>query len=90
MIPFSTHAGSGAATCLVIAVQEPTAKQLAQTMLAMFLRSDAAGAVAGEHHRMSLEDKMAWLRDALADHIASSDVAEAIRLTRDRLSSTEF
>ncbi|GAA1377800.1 JmjC domain-containing protein [Streptomyces beijiangensis] len=58
------------ALLLVISLQQPTARDLAELALADFLHSSAAQDIAGTHHFLSLEEKTAWLRTELRAHLA--------------------
>ncbi|QES48328.1 hypothetical protein DEJ50_11360 [Streptomyces venezuelae] len=69
---------------LVISLQQPTARDLAELALAVFLKGSAAAGVAGTHHFLSVEEKVAWLRSELHAHLAGQDhgalAAQAVRL----------
>jgi ribosomal protein L16 Arg81 hydroxylase len=69
---------------IAITVQQPTTDDLAGLMLAQFLNSPRATAVAGSHHRMTVAEKVTWLRDSLAEHLSEQDlgalVDEAVRI----------
>ncbi|MER5931200.1 cupin domain-containing protein [Streptomyces sp. NPDC002054] len=72
---------------LVISLQQPTARDLAELALATFLKSSAAEEIAGTHHFLSLEEKVAWLRTELSAHLAGHDrgaLAEQAVLLRQR------
>ncbi|MFE1290891.1 JmjC domain-containing protein [Streptomyces sp. NPDC058751] len=69
---------------LVISLQQPTARDLAELALARFLKSPAAAGIAGTHHFRSPAQKAAWLRDELRAHLAGHDhealAEQAVRL----------
>jgi hypothetical protein len=58
---------------LVVSVREATATQIAEIVSAMFLRGPQADAVAGTHHTMPIDAKIAWLRGALVEHLDRLD-----------------
>jgi ribosomal protein L16 Arg81 hydroxylase len=60
---------------IVITVQQPTARDFAELALARFMKSSKANEVAGTHHVMSVQEKVAWLRAELTDYLTSEDVA---------------
>ncbi|WP_324789338.1 JmjC domain-containing protein [Streptomyces sp. H51] len=69
---------------LVISLQQPTARDLAELALAQFLKGSAAAEIAGSHHFRSPAQKAAWLRTELRAHLAGHDPAalaqQAVRL----------
>lgn len=69
---------------LVISLQQPTARDLAELALAQFLKSPAAAEVAGTHHFMTPAEKASWLRTELRAHLAGQDYAalaeQAVRI----------
>jgi ribosomal protein L16 Arg81 hydroxylase len=69
---------------VAITVQQPTARDLAGLMLAEFLNGPRATEIAGTHHRMTVAEKVSWLRDSLAEHLSGQDlgalVDEAVRI----------
>lgn len=78
------RATGGDSLRMVIAVQQPTARDLTELVLAGFLRSARATEIAGTHHTMSLDEKVAWLRTELAAYLAGQDldalVGEAVKI----------
>jgi hypothetical protein len=65
--------GDGGGLLLVVGVREATPAQVAEVMAAMFLRGPEADAIAGSHHTMPMDDKIAWLRGALVEHLDGLD-----------------
>ena len=69
---------------LALDITPPTARDLAELALATFVKSDRVEAIAGSHHFMTPDEKVAWLRTALAEHLAGLDPAaltdKAVRL----------
>ncbi|MFF2624393.1 JmjC domain-containing protein [Kitasatospora griseola] len=69
---------------LVISVQQPTVRDLAELALAQFLKGSAAAQIAGRHHFGSPAEKVAWLRTELRAHLAGHDrgalAEQAVRL----------
>ncbi|WP_432142330.1 JmjC domain-containing protein [Streptomyces sp. bgisy084] len=69
---------------LVISLQQPTARDLAELALALFLKGSAAAEIAGTHHFLSPAEKVAWLRTELRAHLAGHDrgalAEQAVRL----------
>lgn len=78
----SVDAGADGSLSLLVSVQELTARQLAETMLALFLRSTPVADLAGQHHALSLTEKMAWVRRAAVEHLASQDLGQVVRVAR--------
>lgn len=58
---------------LVISLQQPTARDLAELALAQFLKGSAVAETAGTHHFRSPAEKVAWLRTELRAHLAGHD-----------------
>lgn len=58
---------------LVFSLQQPTARDLAELALADFLKASASAEIAGTHHFLSPENKVAWLRTELRAHLAGHD-----------------
>ncbi|UFQ13954.1 MULTISPECIES: cupin domain-containing protein [Streptomyces] len=69
---------------LLISLQQPTARDLAELALAQFLKGPAAAEIAGTHHFLSPAEKVAWLGTALRDHLTGHDrgalAEQAVRL----------
>lgn len=65
---------------LAVTVQEPTARDLAELALAGFLRGPPAEEIAGTHHAMPVDEKVAWLRAALAEHLSGQDIGALVDL----------
>ncbi|MEU1818938.1 cupin domain-containing protein [Streptomyces roseifaciens] len=69
---------------LVISLQQPTARDLAELALAQFLKGSAAAEIAATHHFRSPAQKVAWLRTELRAHLAGHDrgalAEQAVRL----------
>jgi ribosomal protein L16 Arg81 hydroxylase len=59
---------------IVITVQQPTARDFAELALARFMKSSKANEIAGTHHLMSVDEKVAWLRAELTDYLTSEDL----------------
>lgn len=64
---------------LVLSVTRPGPRDLVRTAIAAFLESPAADAVAGTHHYLTLDEKVAWLRRELAAHLTAQDTGELVR-----------
>lgn len=69
---------------LVISLQQPTTRDLAELVLAQFLKGAAVAKTAGTHHFRSPAEKAAWLRAELRAHLADHDrralADQAVRL----------
>lgn len=67
-----------------VVAEQPTACDLAKVVLTGFLDAPRAKKVAGNHHFMSLPEKVAWLRTELSAYLSSVDTAalvvEAVRV----------
>jgi hypothetical protein len=85
-LPHYSTASGGDSLHMAIAILQPTARDLAELALSRFLNSARANDIAGSHHFMSLDDKVAWLRAELAKHLAGLDLGavidEAVRIRR--------
>ncbi|MBA3489614.1 MAG: hypothetical protein H0T78_08735 [Longispora sp.] len=57
-------------TVVVFRVSEPSANQLAEVALALFVHGPAQN-IAGTHQAMTLVDKLDWLRDQLSNYCSS-------------------
>jgi hypothetical protein len=77
-------AAGGESLHLSLAITPPTARDLAELALAAFVKGDRVERIAGSHHFMTPDEKVAWLRTALAEHLAGLDPAaltdKAVRL----------
>jgi ribosomal protein L16 Arg81 hydroxylase len=82
--PRSATSGATGSLHLAITVRQPTTRDLAELALAGFLKSERVEEIAGTHHMLTIDEKVAWLRVQLAEHLAGQDldalVAEAVRL----------
>jgi hypothetical protein len=59
---------------LVISLQPPTVRDLAELTLARFYKGPAAAEVAGSHHLQAAEAKVDWLRGALQSHLTAENL----------------
>ncbi|MEH1097773.1 JmjC domain-containing protein [Micromonospora sp. CPCC 205561] len=75
-------AGDNGALHLVVGVREVAARRLAELMLAVFLKGPVAEAAAVDHHTMTLDEKVSWLRGALREHLAGLDLGKVVELAR--------
>lgn len=76
----AVRVGAEGALLLVISVAEVSAERLAEILGALFLRGAAARAIQDCHHTMTTSEKIAWLRDALGEHLAEQDPQEALKI----------
>lgn len=58
---------------LAVSVTPPSAADLAELALAAFVKGERAERIAGSHHFLTPEQKVAWLRAELAQHLAELD-----------------
>jgi ribosomal protein L16 Arg81 hydroxylase len=69
---------------LSLAVAQPNARDLAELALEAFVKGERSERIAGSHHFMTPEEKVAWLRAELAEHLNGLDLAalmdKAVRL----------
>jgi hypothetical protein len=69
---------------IVLTVQQPTTRDFAKLALERFMKSSKANEIAGTHHVMSVEEKVAWLRAELTDYLTSEDLTamtdEAVKI----------
>jgi hypothetical protein len=69
---------------IVIAVQQPTARDFAVLALERFMKSSKANEIAGTYHVMSVDEKVAWLRAELTNYLTSEDLTvmadEAVKI----------
>lgn len=82
--PHYATARGGDSLHIAITVQQPSARDLAELALAGFLDGPRANKIAGTHHLMSIDEKVAWLRVELAEQLSGQDfgalVDEAVRI----------
>lgn len=64
---------------LVLRITEPSAEELAELLLACFL-SGPAEEIAGQHHAMTMPEKIAWLRERLPRFLDSISAREILHL----------
>ncbi|HEU5469196.1 MAG TPA: hypothetical protein VFV67_00975 [Actinophytocola sp.] len=87
-VPAGTRRHALAAACdalhLSLTVTPPSARDLAELALAAFVKGERCERIAGSHHFMTPEEKIAWLRAELGEHLAGLDLAalmdRAVRL----------
>ncbi|MFF8531867.1 JmjC domain-containing protein [Streptomyces sp. NPDC015532] len=77
--PHYATARQGNSIHVAITVEEPTAQNLAEVFLAGFLGDEAFKALHDSHHRHSLKERTALLREALLAHLARADEDAATR-----------
>lgn len=69
---------------IVLTVRQPTARDFAELALTRFMKSSKVNEIAGTHHVMSIDEKVAWLRAELTNHLTGEDLAamadEAVRI----------
>lgn len=79
---YTATAQESASLFLAIAVQPPTAGDIAELALANFLESPPAKRIEGTHHRMTPAEKISWLRAEFGAYLGSLDLdsllAEAV------------
>ena len=82
--PHSVAVSQNNALYVAVTMQQPSVKDLAEVALADFINSPSANSVAKTHHFMSIEEKVGWLKVALAQHLSGQDigplVAESVRI----------
>lgn len=71
--PHYATAREGNSIHIAITVEEPTAQNLAEVLLAGFLGDPALKALHDSHHRHSLQQRTELLREALLAHLAGTD-----------------
>jgi hypothetical protein len=76
----AVRVGDEGALLLVISVAEVSAERLAETIGVLFLRSPAARSIEDSHHTMTIAEKIAWLRGAIAGNLAEQDPQEALKI----------
>lgn len=67
------------AAVVVLRTAEPSAEELAELILARFL-SGPAEEIAGQHHAMTMLEKIAWLREQLPRFLESTSARELLHL----------
>ena len=75
---YSGTTGDGTSLHVAISVLQPTARDLTELALDQFCSGQSAEGIAGSHHLMTLETKVAWLRAELIDHLTSLDVGALV------------
>jgi ribosomal protein L16 Arg81 hydroxylase len=85
--PHYATAREGNSIHIAITVEEPTAENLANVLLAGFLADPRYAAVEQDHHRRSLPERIEALRTALLAHLDQADesavTAAAVKLRRE-------
>jgi hypothetical protein len=75
---YSAITGDRGALHVAITALQPTARDLAELALARFLGDPRAEEIAGSHHLMPLEEKVAWLRTQLVTYLVDQDLGALV------------
>lgn len=75
----TARVGEGESLHLALSVRRPSPRDLAGTAVAGFLDGTAVDAIAGTHHYLTLDEKVAWLRTELSAYLSGQDVGALVR-----------